>query len=626
MAGLLNETKRGVDERSLSLAKIADAIKNDVMNNLRVSMPGIIDSFDAEKQTANIIPAIRKRVAGDNSRVKEEQEPMLLDVPVLFLGGGSSYLTFPVKKGDECLVVFADNNIDAWFQSGGVQNQVYPRRHDLSDAFAIVGFRSQPNKLDKVNLSRPNIVGGLLVDGSELSPLEHGHVWDDLSEVPSVFPTDWASVSDKPEVYPTDWTNVDDKPSYFKSKWSMVEEKPQTFPPSSHGNHVPETQTANNAIFLRNDNTWQTVTPANIGAAEEEHDHVKADISDFPSSMPASDVKAWAKADTKPSYVWGEIGSKPNTFPPSSHAHTKGDITDFPTSMPPSAHDHVKADITDFPTSMPASDVYSWAKAETKPDYTASEVGVSNRNILHNWDMRSPINQREKSGAINTVGYFFDRWILRSGTVTIQDGSLLMGQNAEIEQRIEGKVLAGKTVTFSLLDTNGNIVHASGAFPASTGMVEVAVTGFGTITLGNAAGYMYVYVKNTQTSYELAALKLELGSTSTLAYDPPMDWAVEELKCKRFYQNLTGYYPIGYVISGKAYFINHIKFVPLLRVVPTYQITHLYMGGVGNLSPSQRNALLTLDDEGVISLSFNQSTAINANNYVYFTASFNADL
>ena len=36
--------------------------------------------------------------------------------------------------------------------------------------------------------------------------------------------------------------------------------------PSSHGNHVPATQTANNATFLRNDNTWQTVTPANIGA------------------------------------------------------------------------------------------------------------------------------------------------------------------------------------------------------------------------------------------------------------------------------------------------------------------------------------------------------------------------
>ena len=34
---------------------------------------------------------------------------------------------------------------------------------------------------------------------------------------------------------------------------------------ASHGNHVPTTQTASNKVFLRNDNTWQTVTPSNIG-------------------------------------------------------------------------------------------------------------------------------------------------------------------------------------------------------------------------------------------------------------------------------------------------------------------------------------------------------------------------
>ena len=40
---------------------------------------------------------------------------------------------------------------------------------------------------------------------------------------------------------------------------------------ASHGNHVPATQTASNKVFLRNDNTWQTVTPANIGAAASSH-------------------------------------------------------------------------------------------------------------------------------------------------------------------------------------------------------------------------------------------------------------------------------------------------------------------------------------------------------------------
>ena len=40
-----------------------------------------------------------------------------------------------------------------------------------------------------------------------------------------------------------------------------------------HGNHVPATQSANNAVYLRNDNTWQTITPEKIGAAAASHTH-----------------------------------------------------------------------------------------------------------------------------------------------------------------------------------------------------------------------------------------------------------------------------------------------------------------------------------------------------------------
>lgn len=42
---------------------------------------------------------------------------------------------------------------------------------------------------------------------------------------------------------------------------------------TSHGNHVPTIQTASNKVFLRNDNTWATITPANIGAASSSHTH-----------------------------------------------------------------------------------------------------------------------------------------------------------------------------------------------------------------------------------------------------------------------------------------------------------------------------------------------------------------
>lgn len=51
------------------------------------------------------------------------------------------------------------------------------------------------------------------------------------------------------------------------------------------------------------------------------HTHTKSQITDFPASMPASDVYGWAKASVKPSYAWNEIDSKPSTFTPSAHTH-----------------------------------------------------------------------------------------------------------------------------------------------------------------------------------------------------------------------------------------------------------------------------------------------------------------
>lgn len=41
--------------------------------------------------------------------------------------------------------------------------------------------------------------------------------------------------------------------------------------------------------------------------ANSSHTHTKSQITDFPTSMPASDVYAWAKAASKPSYTIGEV-------------------------------------------------------------------------------------------------------------------------------------------------------------------------------------------------------------------------------------------------------------------------------------------------------------------------------
>ena len=48
--------------------------------------------------------------------------------------------------------------------------------------------------------------------------------------------------------------------------------------------------------------------------ADKVHTHSKSQITDFPTSLPASDVYSWAKQSTKPPYSFSEITSKPTTI------------------------------------------------------------------------------------------------------------------------------------------------------------------------------------------------------------------------------------------------------------------------------------------------------------------------
>lgn len=53
---------------------------------------------------------------------------------------------------------------------------------------------------------------------------------------------------------------------------------------------------------------WSGVTGKPSTFTPSTHTHTKSQITDFPTSMPASDVYAWAKAASKPSYTKAEVG------------------------------------------------------------------------------------------------------------------------------------------------------------------------------------------------------------------------------------------------------------------------------------------------------------------------------
>ena len=136
-------------QQASSADEAASAQIEGRIKELHTMMPGIIVSFDPDKQTAVVQPAI-KRIFTEKGAVNL---PVCVDVPVAFPGGGDFFLTFPVKPGDECILGFSERAIDNWYASGGAQAPAEYRLHDLSDGIAQVGLNSQPKKLTALQMT-----------------------------------------------------------------------------------------------------------------------------------------------------------------------------------------------------------------------------------------------------------------------------------------------------------------------------------------------------------------------------------------------------------------------------------------------------------------------------------------
>jgi hypothetical protein len=111
------------------------------------SMPGYIVSYNAAKMTATVQPAIKAIQLNKNGKRTSFDIKPIQDCPVHFPQGGGYILTFPVAAGDECLICFSERSIDNWFAHGGTQSPSDWRMHDITDAFVVMGVRSQKRVL-----------------------------------------------------------------------------------------------------------------------------------------------------------------------------------------------------------------------------------------------------------------------------------------------------------------------------------------------------------------------------------------------------------------------------------------------------------------------------------------------
>lgn len=141
-------------------------------------------------------------------------------------------------------------------------------------------------------------------------------------------------------------TNADAVP------WNGVSGKPSTFPPSSHShNDLYYTETEINSKLS--------------GKANSSHTHTKSQITDFPTSMPASDVSAWAKQSSKPSYSASEVGAVPTSRTVNGKA-LSANITLSASDVGAAASSHSH----NYAGSTSAGGNATWANGATYSQYT----------------------------------------------------------------------------------------------------------------------------------------------------------------------------------------------------------------------------------------------------------------
>lgn len=134
-----------LDERTnQSSGGFPGLIKQGIMNYMKevhTCLPGKIVEFNPENQTAKVQLLI-KRIFKNGTI---DDLPPLINVIVWQPKAGNYFITFPIKPGDECLVLFSERSLDNWFKSGQAKAPTNFRMHSFSDAICLVGMSSEPN-------------------------------------------------------------------------------------------------------------------------------------------------------------------------------------------------------------------------------------------------------------------------------------------------------------------------------------------------------------------------------------------------------------------------------------------------------------------------------------------------
>ena len=149
---------------------IDQSIQQNNITGLNCHQIGIIEAYDAINLTARIRVGMKKVIARTDTYGRYEEVevdyPILNAVPVFTYCGGSAFIHMPIQAGDECILLFNDRQLDAWWCDGNTTSAPKSdRTHSLSDAIAIVGLHNRTRLITGTSLNDIVIKG---IGGGEI--------------------------------------------------------------------------------------------------------------------------------------------------------------------------------------------------------------------------------------------------------------------------------------------------------------------------------------------------------------------------------------------------------------------------------------------------------------------------
>lgn len=128
-------------------------LMGNMVDQVHTALPGTIVSFDPGKCQANVLPAGKfKKPDG-----KMIDFPQISGVPVVFVQGAGQTATiaYPVKAGDGCLLIIAEQSLDSWLYGSESKTEL---KFDLTNGIAIPGLFVSPNSVVQEACSQDAII------------------------------------------------------------------------------------------------------------------------------------------------------------------------------------------------------------------------------------------------------------------------------------------------------------------------------------------------------------------------------------------------------------------------------------------------------------------------------------